>query len=86
MANDDFDNARTDREMLDKPVGTVDLKTWPNQALVILNRAAAQELIESLQKSLAITIEPTKLSLLLRRTHGGTQVEISADDGGGATN
>ena len=81
MANDDHDNARTDREMHIRLQGTIDLHTWPHTAVIDMNRAAVEAFVAELQACLAITAPSVMFRIEFKHVRGGgTSMIISSDD------
>ena len=80
MANDDYDNAHTDRETLEKLQGTIDLHTWPHTAVIDMNRVAVEDFIAKLQTCLSVTAPSVMFRIEFKHVRGGTSLVISSDD------
>jgi len=68
------------------PAGRIDLKIWPHTARVYLNRAAAEDLIKSLQSCLSISTTVSSYLVEFKHAVGGTSVVFYSDDDTGSRN
>ena len=93
MANDEFDNRRTDDEIMaallargetDHPGASIDIRTAPDRCEIFMNRPAVVDLIKKLQTVLDLSLPNVRVCVLLVDTliEGKpiTMLSIETDD------
>jgi len=89
MANDEHDNRQTDDEMRDRllaqaeadhPGASIDLRTGPHAAQILLNRPALLDLIKKLQVVIDMSLSTTNVMITFANVNDITVLSIETDD------
>lgn len=89
MANDEFDNSRTDKEILERfkaqtaarnDGAKIDIRTTPNAVAIYLNQPALVDIIDKLQQIQKVCLSTTGVCIMLADHEGTTLLEIGTDD------
>ena len=89
MANDEFDNSRTDKEALDRfkamtaertDGAKIDIRTTPTAVAIYLNQPALADIIAKLTEIQKMCLQTTGVCIMLADHEGTTLLEIGTDD------